>query len=101
MKQHRPYIIAYAVFLICLFTSPYVYAFFDFHLSDAYEHYDLERRAWEHQNPGEESFMSYAEWQKVDDQSYTDFYMECANQVAMAFDPWFEPQVHHNERGVE
>lgn len=101
MKQYRSYFIAYGIFLICLFTSPYVYAFFDFHLSDGYEHYELERREWEHTNLGETEFMSFPEWKERDTQHHKDIYNEFADQVAMAFDPWFEPQHHHNERGED
>lgn len=98
MTHYRPYIIAYAIFLICLFTSPYLYSFFDFHVSDAYEHYELDRKDWERQNPGEISYMSYPEWQQRDDDQTRGFFNEFANQCAMSFDPWFEPQ-YNNERG--
>lgn len=95
MTHYRPYIIAYAVFLACLFASPYAYSFFDFHIANAFEHYEMDRHAYEAQNGGEIAYMNFSEWQEATDAHSKDFYNEFADQCALSFDPWFEPG-HHN-----
>src|SRR5579859_4119655 len=99
MKQYKHYFLAYAVFLGCLFTAPHIYAFFDFHVANPYEHYDHEKRDWERQNPGEHSFMSYNDWLEHDNTRAFELLDYIADEFAQCVDPWYEPQVYHNERG--
>jgi hypothetical protein len=91
MKQYKYYFLAYAVFLFCLFTAPKVYSFFDFHISSPYEHYENEKRDWEGHNQGELSYMSFSEWQQADEDHSKAFIQELGEQIALSFDPWFEP----------
>lgn len=101
MTSYKPYIIAYSIFLVCLFTSPKIYSFFDVHLSDPYEHYELDRRDWERNNPGEFSFMSYGEWLQNDQEREKGLLQEFGQECASAFDPWYEPTRFERDFGRE
>jgi hypothetical protein len=101
MNHYKPYVVVYIIFLACLFAAPHICAFFDFHVSDAVEHYELDKHVWEHTNPGEVPFMSFDEWKQMDDEHSKEFFEEFCDQCALSFDPWFEPQKHHNERGSD
>jgi len=92
MKNYRRYYITYVVFLVCLFSSPHIYSFFsDFHISDGYEHYEMDRRDWERQNPGEIAYMSFGEWQQKEDEHFRGCFESICNECASVFDPWHEP----------
>lgn len=101
MKHYKPYLIAYAVFLACLFASPYLYSFFDVHVSDAYEHYERDRNDWEKKNGTEIAFISYPEWIQKDLDKDRDFFQAFGEECAYAFDPWFEPTHFEREIGKE
>ena len=91
MKEYKNYIIAFAIYCACLFASPYVYAFFDFHVSDAAEHYELDKREWERLNPSELGYMNYADWFEAQEQRDKNCFDYICNESASLFDPWHEP----------
>ena len=101
IRSYRTYYIAYAMFLVCLFTSPYVYSFFDFHPCEAHEHYERDRANWERENGTEIAFMSYPVWLEIDQQRDTDILREIGEDFALCFDPWFEPKPYEHDFGRE
>lgn len=91
MKAYKNYIIAFFIYCICLFSAPYIYAFFDFHVADSVEHYELDKRDWERQNHSELGYMSYGEWHDTQQQRDDDRFNYICNECASVFDPWHEP----------
>ena len=101
LKSYKAYYITYAVFLMCLFSSPHIYAFFDFHVSDGSELYEIDRRDWENKNPGEMPFMSFTEWQQKEDEHSRNAFEYICNESASLFDPWHEPAKFERDFGRE
>ena len=101
LRGYRAYYFSYAVFLACLFTSPYVYSFFDFHPCEAYEHYERDRTSWEREHGTETAFMSYPVWIELDQQRDKDLWREIGDDFALCFDPWFEPKPYEHDFGRE
>ncbi len=100
-KSYRAYYFSYALFLVCLFTSPYVYSFFDVHITDSCEHYERDKANWERQNGIEIAFMPYAEWLQQDQQRDTAILAQIGSEFAECFDPWFEPKPYEHDFGRE
>ena len=90
MKEHKKYIISFLVFCALLFTAPHVYSLWDFEYLSPGDMYGLDKRDWEHQNPGETAYMSFPEWDAAQDKRIADSYAWFGDQCASSFDPWWE-----------
>jgi hypothetical protein len=99
MLGRKCFILIYASILTKFFSPCTCWAFFDFHFCDAYEHYEIEKRDWERQNPGEFWYMSYPEWIEMDDQRSSNVW---SNITGCFSSPEPENEAfgqHLNERG--
>lgn len=86
-------------FMVTLILASNVQAFFDFHVSEPYEHYELEKRDWESNHLSEFYFMSYPEWLEMDNQRAGVLWdYICDGFSSPDLEP---PMQHHNERGSD